>query len=134
MSDMLPMLLSAGVIGFLTSMISLWFGRRKTGAEVEKIVAETEALRLEAMRDIQMQVNELREANEKLFSARELLRQELDRVHAELSQLRQELQSERQRNIFLQEENKELQKRVTGQLAEIKKQTGQLRLPARDGE
>lgn len=134
MSDLLPVLLSAGVIGFLTSMISLWFGRRKTGAEVEKIIAETEVLRMESMRDIQMQLDNLRDSYDKLFQARELLRQELDRVHLELSQLRQELQSERSRNIFLQEENRELHKKVTGQLAEIKKQTGQLKLPARDGE
>ena len=134
MSDLLPMLLSAGVIGFVTSMISLWFGRRKTGAEVEKIIAETETLRQKAMYDIQTQLDDLRDSYDKLFQARELLRQELDRVHVELSQLRQELQSERSRNIFLQEENRELHKKVTGQLAEIKKQTGQLKLPARDGE
>jgi FtsZ-binding cell division protein ZapB len=88
--------LIAGVgSGAITAILTLLFSRRKTTAEIGKLVQETEILRLEGLDKMQTQIDKLRERNDKLYqeretenNAKEKLRTELDRVH-EVQELQQ---------------------------------------------
>jgi len=154
----IDILLGAGLLGLIGTLLTLYFTRGKTAAEVEKLIAETERIRMDTIGDIQKQLDELRVANTELHEARIRQRGELDRLHEEVELLRQELQSERSRNIKLTDElerqrnanaDKTVQivelraqvdahaqklARFTSELTEVQRKTGQLHLRARDGE
>lgn len=118
----------AGILGFLGTVLTVLATRRKNKSEIEKLIAETETIRIDAQHKLQEQLNELRDQNNKLFleldelreknkklyvereeqrEAKEKLRAELDRLHKGHDNLRQELQTERERNVYL---NVELEK------------------------
>lgn len=87
--------LAGGLFGFLGTLLASMMNRRKNRAETNKIIAETDATRIDLQDKLQEQVAELISENRKLFrqvtEEREAKRKELDRVHVDIELMRQEL-------------------------------------------
>lgn len=106
--EIIGVLGGAGLFGLVGTIIGWLVTRNKTLAETEKMIAETEQIRIEANLSMQKQLDGLRDANHKLFEERELereakdkLRSELNRLHEDIELIRRELHIERQRNNLL---------------------------------
>lgn len=108
--DAIDIWIGAG-LGFLGTVITLLATRRKSRTETEKLIAETEEIRIKAQHDLQEQLNKLREQNASLFGQRDVERLEKDRLRLELNRLREDIELirrelfvERQRNVMLSSE------------------------------
>lgn len=109
--EIIAILGGAGIFGFLGTIVGQIAMRNKNKAETEKLIAETEHIRIEAQRQMQDQLDGLRSQNKHLFEERELerqakekLRDELNRLHNDIELIRKELFIERQRaNMLLNE-------------------------------
>ena len=132
MSDIIALLLSGGLFGFLGALIPVLLSRRKYKAEVRNIAAETDnkiadldLKRIEAQEKIQhqldearrqidearKQIDEMHDENKKLFADREIereakekLRTELNRMHDRLELMGRELQTVREEKSYIQNE------------------------------
>ena len=142
----MELLLAAIGGGLLGTILSIFAGRTKNSAEIQKLFAEAEQIRISSQSGLQNQIDELRDRNTELFDDVILRRAELDRMHGELANMQSSLSSEIARNVMLAEEVRNLKLALVekdaalhnlglqiesyqlGIKEEVKKQTGKLKL------
>lgn len=110
-TEIITLIIGGGFFGFLGAMVTLHYSRRKTKAEVENIIADTEAKRVKSYSDMLNQIDELREQNKKLFVEKETTEQvknkldeRLTRMQETMEMLRRELQTEREGKMTMARE------------------------------
>jgi hypothetical protein len=151
MLEIILALIGGGLFGFLGAILALFANRGKNKVEINKILEETELIRVNAQKEVQVVIQALQTQVDSLYKdlqdERAAKRKEIDRMHQNIEQLQQALSIESGRNFRLTSEidairkasfenqlaaEKEIQtlkKALTGQslaIGEIKKQTGNL--------
>jgi len=140
--DLLLRSLEGGLFTLLGLIIATIANRRKSNAEteraraeIERLEEETEKLRMENERNRAEQINTMLKQNIELLKAKDELKAKLHIANEEKLLLSKELSAQRIESIEYQKQVMQLsdnQRKIEQKVDTIKKQTDQLKLPARD--
>ena len=107
-NEILKLVLSSGILTFITTLFTYRITKSKTKADIEKVYSDMILSQAEGFLKVNTELFQLQSRYSVLFEewqktkeTNTKLRAEFDRIHAELELLRMELQTERGNNLVL---------------------------------